>query len=133
MLGLACRIGAALTPQQCRGQGGPIPKSFFATEGFWKNDKPTGYPERAGLQEHYIKAVAEVVKRFKGSDTVLGYEIKNEPMPGSQIDPYAFSKNTLCKPTSSSLQATSLATRLEDGVTLSDCRTIVESRPCHPL
>jgi hypothetical protein len=39
--------------------------------------------------------VAQVIKRFVGNPTVIGYEIQNEPMPGSQIDIYAFSKNTL--------------------------------------
>ena len=28
--------------------------------------------------EHYIKAMAEVVRRFRGNPTVLGYEIMNE-------------------------------------------------------
>ena len=41
--------------------GGPIPKSFFATEGFWQNRPPTGYPgDHIGLQERYIKAAAQV-------------------------------------------------------------------------
>jgi hypothetical protein len=76
--------------------GGPVPKSFFATEGFYQNRPPTGFPTMGiGLQEHYIKAAAEVIKRFKGNPTVIGYEIQNEPMPGSQIDIYAFSKYTL--------------------------------------
>jgi endoglycosylceramidase len=45
--------------------------------------------DRAGLQEHYVGAVAALARRFAGDSTVLGYSPFNEPWPGL-IPPPAF-------------------------------------------
>lgn len=71
--------------------GHEVDRSFLAFEVFWQNRKPARRPRvplsrpgvapsvgAAGLQEHYIKAMAEVVKRYRDNPTVLGYEIMNE-------------------------------------------------------
>jgi endoglycosylceramidase len=71
--------------------GRPIPRGWVAFEWFWQNQIPQRAPGTpvslpsgastarvAGLQEHYIKAMAAVVKRFRSDSTVLGYEIMNE-------------------------------------------------------
>lgn len=51
-----------------------------AFENFWA-DKPG--PGGVGLQERYAAAWAFVAKRFRGDNSVLGYDIMNEPFPGS--------------------------------------------------
>ncbi|MFN2589190.1 MAG: cellulase family glycosylhydrolase [Actinomycetota bacterium] len=47
-----------------------------AFDNFWAN--------RAGLQESYAAAWAAVARRFRDSSTVVGYDLMNEPSPGSQ-------------------------------------------------
>ena len=51
-----------------------------AFESFWA-DKPG--PGGAGLQEQYAAAWRYVARRFAPNKSVLGYEIINEPFPGS--------------------------------------------------
>lgn len=88
--------------------GHSIDRGWLAFEWFWRNEKPRSAPRvpqyqssgtssarTAGLQEHYIKAMAEVVRQFRGNPTVLGYEIMNEPLPGIDINPFRFSSDTL--------------------------------------
>ena len=45
--------------------------------------------DRAGLQEHYLGAVAALARRFADDSTVVGYSPFNEPWPGL-ISPPAF-------------------------------------------
>ena len=68
-------------------------------QSFWENRVPTDPSDRplptgaapgAGLQDHYIGAMAAVARRFKNDPTVAGYEIMNEPLPGLTA-PAAFS------------------------------------------
>ena len=47
-----------------------------------------------GIQEHYIRMVAAIVKRFVNESTVVGYEIMNEPPP-SQLNVLDFSNKIL--------------------------------------
>ena len=42
------------------------------------------------LQDHYIGAWLEFVKRFKDHPAVIGYDIMNEPSPGSALDAQDF-------------------------------------------
>jgi endoglycosylceramidase len=60
-------------------------------DSFWHNRVPTdraGHPRQssagfgAGLEDHYIGAMAALARRFKTDSTVAGYEIMNEPLPG---------------------------------------------------
>jgi endoglycosylceramidase len=51
-----------------------------AYDNFWAN-KPG--PGGIGLQDRYAAAWAHVARRFRGNPSVLGYEIMNEPFPGS--------------------------------------------------
>lgn len=44
---------------------------------------PQGEAPGPGIQDHYIGAVAALVKRFKHRSAVAGYEIMNEPIPVS--------------------------------------------------
>jgi hypothetical protein len=53
---------------------------------FWHNSPvagPGGQAPGTGLQDHYIGALAALARRFQGNAGVLGYELMNEPQPGS--------------------------------------------------
>jgi endoglycosylceramidase len=62
------------------------PAESAAFSNFWQNatvDAPQGQAPGTGLQDHYIGALAALATRFQGNDAVLGYELMNEPQPGS--------------------------------------------------
>jgi endoglycosylceramidase len=44
---------------------------------------PKGQAPGTGLQDHYIGGLAALARRFENTPTVLGYELMNEPQPGS--------------------------------------------------
>ena len=53
---------------------------------FWQDAAvaaPKGQAPGTGLQDHYIGALAALARRFENTPTVLGYELMNEPQPGS--------------------------------------------------
>jgi hypothetical protein len=53
---------------------------------FWQNATvadPRGQAPGTGLQDHYIGGLAALARRFQGNAGVLGYELMNEPQPGS--------------------------------------------------
>ncbi len=52
-----------------------------AFDNFWNYDGP-----HADLQDHYFAAWAAVVQRFKNHPAVLGYDVMNEPHPGTMFD-----------------------------------------------
>jgi aryl-phospho-beta-D-glucosidase BglC (GH1 family) len=57
-----------------------------AFDNFWKNTAvavPQGDAPGTGLQDHWIGAMAALARRFKDEPAVIGYEIINEPQPGS--------------------------------------------------
>jgi endoglycosylceramidase len=51
-----------------------------ALDNFW-NNAPA--PDGLGLQEHYAKAWAVLARRYRNNPTVIGYDLMNEPFPGS--------------------------------------------------
>jgi endoglycosylceramidase len=55
------------------------PAENHAWDAFWGN---LPAPDGVGLQTHYARAWAHVAAYFKGSPSVLGYEVLNEPWPG---------------------------------------------------
>lgn len=64
-----------------------FPGNYFANpaenaswDAFW-SDAPA--PDGVGLQTHYARAWAHVAARFRGNPAVLGYEVMNEPWPGT--------------------------------------------------
>jgi endoglycosylceramidase len=62
----------------------PAESAAFAN--FWQNATvpgPRGHAPGTGLQDHYIGALAALATRFEGDPAVLGYELMNEPQPGS--------------------------------------------------
>ncbi len=62
----------------------PAESAAFAH--FWQNSPVSGEQGQApgtGLQDHYIGALAALARRFERDPAVLGYELMNEPQPGS--------------------------------------------------
>ena len=57
-----------------------MPALNRAFDHFWANDPA---PDGVGLQDHYARAWRKVARRFRASDRVLGYDLFNEPWPGS--------------------------------------------------
>ncbi|CAF0845113.1 unnamed protein product [Didymodactylos carnosus] len=70
-----------------------------AFDNFYNNSIPPnvkqGDAPGPGLQDHYIGAIASLAARFVNNSAVLGFEIMNEPQPGTNIDQYTFSSNYL--------------------------------------
>ena len=56
-----------------------------AWDNFWKN---TPAIDGIGLQDHYAKAWQHVAERYAGNNTVIGYDIMNEPFVGSEAKNY---------------------------------------------
>ena len=57
-----------------------MPALWHAFDHFWANSPGPG---GVGLQDRYAAAWAHVAQRFRGNRNVLGYELMNEPWPGS--------------------------------------------------
>ncbi len=51
-----------------------------ALDNFWKN---TPAPDGVGLQEHYARIWAMLARRYADEPAVIGYDLMNEPFPGS--------------------------------------------------
>lgn len=62
-----------------KGQRELNPAVFEAATNFWY--------DRDGIQDEYIAALAELVRRFKHDSTVAGYGVYNEPWPGWNLPP----------------------------------------------
>jgi len=56
-----------------------------AWDNFWKNSPVS---DDMGLQDHYAKAWQHVAERYAGNNTVIGYDIMNEPFVGSEAKNY---------------------------------------------
>lgn len=68
------------------GQSDLNPAESAAFYNFWRNRTvpgPEGQSPGTGLQDHYIGALAALARRFEDDPAVLGYELMNEPQPGS--------------------------------------------------
>lgn len=90
-----------------------------AYDHFYNNDNANGAQGAApgpGLQDHWIGAMAVLARRFLNESTVLGFEIMNEPLPGSHLDLVDFADNFLFQFYKRTIQA---LTGVRDG--LPDC------------
>jgi endoglycosylceramidase len=58
-----------------------MPALWRAFDHFWANDPAPG--DVAGLQDRYAAAWRHVAERFQGHPGVMGYDLLNEPWPGS--------------------------------------------------
>lgn len=72
----------------------PFPLSLFfdpaqnhALDAFWSN---AAGPGGVGLENYYAQMMEHLANYFNGNPNVLGYEIMNEPLPGSQFLPTVF-------------------------------------------
>jgi endoglycosylceramidase len=68
------------------GQGDLNPAEAAAFYNFWNNHtvaSAQGTSPGVGLEDHYIGALVALAKAFEHNPTVVGYEIMNEPQPGS--------------------------------------------------
>jgi endoglycosylceramidase len=92
-----------------------------AFENFWA-DKPG--PGGVGLQERYAAAWAHVAKRFRRNRSILGYEIINEPFPGSD---YLSCVSPGCS--ASDAQLTTLDHKVDRAIRSVDARTLVFYEP----
>jgi endoglycosylceramidase len=60
-----------------------MPALLRAYDNFWENSPGPG---GVGLQDRYAAAWRHVARRMRGLDGLLGYDIMNEPAPGSRLD-----------------------------------------------
>ena len=70
-----------------------MPALQRAYDHFWANDPA---PDGIGLQDHYARAFRRVAKRFRRAPFVLGYDLLNEPFPGT---PWLLCANPIGCPT----------------------------------
>jgi endoglycosylceramidase len=56
------------------------PAEWRTWDNFWANAPA---PDGVGLQDHYANAWAHVAARFAGNPAIAGYEVLNEPWPGT--------------------------------------------------
>jgi endoglycosylceramidase len=54
-----------------------------AFDHFWKN---TPAPDGIGIQDHYVSAWKHIADRYADNQTVIGYDIMNEPFNGSEAN-----------------------------------------------
>jgi endoglycosylceramidase len=90
-------------------------------ENFWA-DKPG--PGGVGLQERYAAAWEVVARRFRNDRSVLGFEIMNEPFPGSN---YLKCAQPGCP--ASDAQLTALERKVDRAIRKVDKRTLVFQEP----
>jgi endoglycosylceramidase len=68
-------------------------------DAFYDNKVLPGVPQGAapgpGLQDHYIGALAALAARFVDEPAVAGFELMNEPLPGTRLPPLAFGRDFL--------------------------------------
>ena len=57
-----------------------MPALWRAYDHFWANDPG---PDGVGLQTHYAAAFRHVAARFRAAQHTIGYDIMNEPWPGT--------------------------------------------------
>jgi endoglycosylceramidase len=60
------------------------PAENHAWDSFWSNAQA---PNGLGLEDDYTQMLETVASNFNGNTDVVGYEIMNEPYPGSQVLP----------------------------------------------
>jgi endoglycosylceramidase len=92
-----------------------------AFDNFWAD---RAGPGGIGLQERYAHAWAHVAKRFRRDRSVLGYEVMNEPWPGSD---YLRCPQLVCP--ASDAKLTGLERKVDRAIRSVDSRTLVFYEP----
>jgi endoglycosylceramidase len=93
-----------------------------AFDSFWENREAEG----VGLQDRYAAAWKHVARRFRGAPRLLGYNIINEPWPGSDF-PSCISP-TGC-PLFDAQTLTQFSVRVIDAIRTVDAKTLVWYAP----
>lgn len=73
--------GLPMVPTSYWGLGYLAQPVMACFDAFWA-DAPA--PDGVGIQTHYIRAWQHVARRFRDDPTVAGYDLINEPWPGSE-------------------------------------------------
>jgi endoglycosylceramidase len=60
-----------------------MPALIRAFDHFWANDPGPGDPQALGLQDRYAAAFGRVAQRFAKRRHTMGYDLMNEPWPGT--------------------------------------------------
>ena len=94
-----------------------------AFDHFWANDPGPG---GVGLQNRYAAAWRHVARRFRGTRHVLGYDLMNEPWPGSV---YPTCTSTAGCPLFDSMQLTRFTKRVISRIRTADPRTLAFYEP----
>ena len=113
--------GLVWLPALQTGPGGPYGRGNGRTDGPAPGGpKPgTGVPGSGrGLQTHYIQAVVQMVNATMRRESVVGYELMNEPLPGLDIDLWHFGSTYLYPFYARLIQA---LTGVRDGLKSCDC------------
>jgi len=74
----------------CEGSSPASPCFKFAFDNFWNNTEVDGKP----LQTYYLEAMVKVSRALRREKSLLGFELMNEPTPGSTASP-AFEREQL--------------------------------------
>jgi endoglycosylceramidase len=98
------------------------PALEHALDAFWAN---AAGPGGVGLQDRYAAAWGHVAARFAGNPDVLGYELLNEPFPGTAWEPCAGSGG--CPSFDATLAA--FYRRVDRAVRAVDRRTLIWHEP----
>lgn len=94
-----------------------------AYDHFWANDPA---PDGVGLQDHYAAAWAHVAAKFKDVPGVMGYDLFNEPWPGSQ---YPFCANPLGCPLQDTQILAAFHSRVRDAIRAEDAENLIWYEP----
>lgn len=100
-----------------------MPALQRAFDNFWANSPG---PLGVGLQDHYAMAWRHVAERFRTVPGVLGYDLMNEPFPGTNFRP-CLDRELGCPDFDATL--TAFTTRVVDAIRRVDRRTMVFYEP----
>ena len=95
-----------------------------AFDNFWANAPASG----VGLQDAYAKAWRRVALKFRDDPFVFGYDLLNEPWPGSAFGPQGCAQPLGC-PTFDSTTLTEFTNRVLDAIRTVDPSTLVFYEP----
>ncbi len=94
-----------------------------AFDNFWAN---VSGPGGVGLQERYAAAWARVAREFKGDDSMFGYDLMNEPWPGTA---YTTCTSTAGCPAFDQTQLAPMSARMIEAIRDVDSRHVVFHEP----
>lgn len=100
------------------------PAEWHAWDAFWAN---ASAPDGLGLQDHYAQTWQVVASQFAGNPAVIGYDIMNEPFPGTSWLP-----TTLGSSFFSAQQLTPMYNQVAAAIRAVDATTPLYVEPANP-